>query len=425
MIAKIGRSSNLIGTLSYNNSKIEQDKGEILMTNKMIETADRKYSVTQLARSFEPYLLANRKTEKHTLHISLNPDPKDKVSDEHYQEMAQLYMGQMGYGDQPFVVFKHTDIDRSHIHIVSVCVDEDGRKISDKFEKIRSMKVCREMEKKFGLISAIEKKHQQNQKIFQPVNYKNGNIKSQMASVILQLQSYYQFQSLGEFNALLSVFNITSEKVEGELQGQLKRGLVYFPLNDKGEKVGSPIKASLFGKKASIDHLEKFFDDCKMSMKGNIIKSELSLIIRKVCENCQDENSFKRALAQKGVDTVIRKNENGRIYGITFIDHRSRMVWNGSRLGKDFSANEFNNQWSNKEKEAFNEDSKKSFNDEIFERTIDNLELINPLFSDGSSTALHLFESLAGLIPETQTEDYEENDFAHRMKRKSKTKRRY
>lgn len=425
MIAKIGRSSNLYGTLSYNNQKIEKENAEILLMNKMIETSEGKYSVSQLARSFKPYLLANRNTEKHTLHISLNPDPKDQVSDEKYREIAQQYMAEMGYGDQPFVVFKHTDIDRSHIHIVSVCVDEDGRKISDKFEKIRSMKVCRELEKKFGLISAVEKKHQQNQKIFQPVNYKNGNIKSQMASVIRHLPSYYQFQSLGEFNALLSVFNITSEKVEGELQGQLKRGLVYFPLNDKGEKVGSPIKASLFGKKAGIDHLEKFFDDCKISMKGNITKSKLSLIIRKVCENFQDENSFKRALAQKGVDTVIRKNENGRIYGITFIDHRSRMVWNGSRLGKDFSANEFNNQWSKKEKEAFNEDSKKSFNDEIFERTIDNIELVDPLFSDGSSTALHLFESLAGLIPETQTEDYEKNDFAHRMKRKSKTKRRY
>lgn len=64
MIAKIGRSSNLFGTLSYNNSKIEQDKGEILMTNKMIETADGKYSVAQLARSFEPYPTGKPKYRK-------------------------------------------------------------------------------------------------------------------------------------------------------------------------------------------------------------------------------------------------------------------------------------------------------------------------------------------------------------------------
>ena len=53
--------------------------------------------------------------------------------------MAEEYMNGMGYGEQPYMVFKHTDIDRTHIHIVSVCVDENGRKISDRFEKRRSM----------------------------------------------------------------------------------------------------------------------------------------------------------------------------------------------------------------------------------------------------------------------------------------------
>lgn len=120
MIAKIGRSCNLFGTLSYNNKKMEQDKAVILMTHKIIETVVGKYSVSQLAKSFEPYLIANRNTEKHTLHISLNPSPQDQVSDESYREIARQYMNEMGYGDQPFIVFKHMDIDRSHIHIVSV-----------------------------------------------------------------------------------------------------------------------------------------------------------------------------------------------------------------------------------------------------------------------------------------------------------------
>jgi hypothetical protein len=141
MIAKIGRSGNLYGALAYNQLKVENENGQILFANKMISG---HYSVAQLAQSFAPYLIANRNTEKHTLHISLNPDPKDKVSDDKF-EMAEVY-AEMGYGSQPFVVFKHTDIDRSHIHIVSVCVDEQGKKISDKFEKMRSMNVCRELE---------------------------------------------------------------------------------------------------------------------------------------------------------------------------------------------------------------------------------------------------------------------------------------
>ena len=62
MIAKIGRGSNLYGALVYNQLKVEKDNGQVLYTNKIIETPDGSYTVSQLLRSFEPYLLANRKT---------------------------------------------------------------------------------------------------------------------------------------------------------------------------------------------------------------------------------------------------------------------------------------------------------------------------------------------------------------------------
>jgi len=266
MIAKIGRSSNLYGALSYNNMKIEKEKGEILLTHNMIETDDGKYSVSQLMRSFESYLLTNRNTEKHTLHISLNPDPKDNVSNEKYRLMAQKYMQEMGYGEQPFVVFKHTDIDRSHIHIVSVCVNEEGKKISDKFENVRSMKVCRELEEKFGLVPALKKEIKANDPIFKAVDYKRGDVKSQIASVVRNISSRYQFQSLGEYNALLSLYNITAEKVEGEMHGLVQRGLLYFPTDRIGKKTGIPFKSSLFGKKAGLGSLEKHFESSKEKM---------------------------------------------------------------------------------------------------------------------------------------------------------------
>ena len=416
MIAKIGRSSNLFGALAYNNSKMEQDKGEILMTNKMIETADGKYSVAQLARSFEPYLLANRNTEKHTLHISLNPDPKDEVSDEKYRELAQLYMNEMGYGNQPFIVFKHTDIDRSHIHIVSVCVDEEGEKISDQFEKIRSMKACRELENKFGLISAVEKQPKRNQKIFQPIDYKSGDIKSQIASVIRHLSSYYQFQSLGEYNALLSLFNITVEKVEGELQGQLKRGLLYFPSDDQGKKAGNPFKASLFGKNAGIDALEKHFTACKNKSNDQLVKQNLKRSITEAHHSSKDEQAFKNKLKKNGIDTVVRRNDNGRIYGITFIDHYSKTVWNGSKLGKEFFANTFNDCWSNNIKAKLTEDDQspqktsQSNNKQNLpaEETHHFLDFLNT--EKGNND---LIEALGGLLPEAQGEDYEEQDFVN------------
>src|SRR5690606_8225865 len=201
MIAKIGRSGNLYGALAYNQLKVEHENGQILCTNKMIETANGQYSVAQLAQSFAPYLLANQNTEKHTLHISLNPDPKDTVSDDKFREMAQQYMRELGYGEQPFVVLKHTDIDRTHIHIVSVCVDENGKKLSDEYDKVRSMNTCRELEKQYQLIPATDKERSQNDEIFHPVDYRKGDVKSQIASVIRNLLNYCQFLTLREYNA--------------------------------------------------------------------------------------------------------------------------------------------------------------------------------------------------------------------------------
>lgn len=423
MIAKIGRSGNMYGALSYNNMKIEKEKGEILLTHNMIETADGKYSVSQLMKSFEPYLLTNRNTEKHTLHISLNPDPKDNVSNEKYRLLAQQYMQEMGYGEQPFVVFKHTDIDRSHIHIVSVCVDAEGKKISDTFEKVRSMKVCRELEEQFGLISAVEKQSQQNQKIFRPIDYKSGDIKSQIASVVRNISSRYQFQSFGEYNALLSLYNITAEKVEGEMHGHVQKGLLYFPTDSNCKKTGNPFKASLFGKKAGLDSLEKHFESSKEKMTSLSEREKLKEKIVLALQSSNDEKSFTKKLQKEGINTVIRKNDEGRIYGMTFIDHQSKTVWNGSRLGKECSANAFNECWNNNLK-ADDKGAEQTYNKLTTTNDTNFLPTLDQFFDMmDTDTAKDLIGAIGGLVPQAQGEDDEEIDFAKKMKNKRKRKK--
>ncbi len=426
MIAKIGRSVNLYGALAYNQLKVENENGQILFANKMIETANGQYSVAQLAQSFAPYLIANRNTEKHTLHISLNPDPNDKVSDDKFREMAEEYMKEMGYGEQPFVVFKHTDIDRSHIHIVSVCVDEEGKKISDKFEKMRSMNVCRELERKHGLISATDKEHLQNDKVFRPVDYRAGDIKSQIASVVRHLPNYYKFQTLGEYNALLSLFNVTTEKVEGELQGQIRQGLLYIPLNDKGERTGHPFKASLFGKNAGLPTLELHFAKSKEALKDHPTKPTIKAAVTIALQSTNDEQGFKKLLGEQGINVVVRRNDTGRIYGMTFIDHNSKAVWNGSRLSKELSANAFNDYWNNNIKPEIKEpvelQPKISTSNDADLPTEEPHQLFDFLTTEKHEDGL--IEALGGLLPEAQGEDYEEKDFANKMKKKRKIRKK-
>lgn len=344
MIAKIGHGSKLYGALLYNNAKVLQNNAEILHLQNMIETPDGNYTTVQLMVSFLPNLIANKKTEKTAIHISLNPDPSDIVTDDNYINIANDYMKKMGYAEQPYVVFKHNDIDRSHIHIVSTTVSKTGTKISDKFEKKRSMDICREIEKKYGLTPATEKNNTNTAAIFQPVDHKKGDIKSQIASVVRYLPQYYGFQTLGTYNALLSLFNITAEYVKKEYSNEIKEGLVYFALDEEGNKITNGFKSSLFGKKAGLLALKSHFEKSKNSPPE--IKARTIQVLIQVLKMTNNENDFRNYLIQQGVNMVIRRNEQGRLYGITFIDHYSHSVFNGSQLGKQFSANTFHELFS-------------------------------------------------------------------------------
>nr|WP_315211323.1 conjugal transfer protein MobB [uncultured Flavobacterium sp.] len=429
MIAKIGRGNNLYGALAYNQLKVEKENGQVLYTNKIIETPDGSYANSQLLRSFEPYLLANRKTEKPILHISLNPDPKDKVSDEQFEKLAQKYMQKMGYAEQPFVVFKHTDIERTHIHILSVCVDENGRKISDKFEKRQSMNVCQELEKQYCLISAIEKKQNPQNQIFKPVDYKAGDVKSQMASVIRHLPKYYKFEGFGTYNALLSLFNITAEEVKGEFNGIPKQGLVYFALNEKGEKASNPFKASLFGKQAGYVQLQQHYAQSKELLKNEPSEALLKTTIEMCLQTASNEKEFKKRLLERGINTVVRRNTEGRVYGITFIDHSSKSVWNGSQLGKNLSANVFNDWWNNgtKIEQPVQENGVSKNNATINEDVKQSHKLFDFLVKENMSYSHeenNLIEVFGGLLSNGKAEDYDEELFANQTKKKARCKKR-
>lgn len=205
MVAKINIGSSLYGALSYNQEKIDKGRGRILCSNKVLMPIDESLNLTFCMRSFENHIPKDIKTEQPVIHISLNPHPDDKLSDEELTDIAQDYLERLGYGDQPYVVYKHEDIDRHHIHIVSLRVDDKGKKIDDKFEFKRSKDITRELEKKYGLLSAEKKSNTQAP---QPkkVDHKEGDVKKQVANLTKGLVNSYRFQSIGEYKTLLSLY---------------------------------------------------------------------------------------------------------------------------------------------------------------------------------------------------------------------------
>ena len=344
MIAKISHGSSLYGVLSYNQLKVDELHADVLFGNRIIEPqGDNSYTIEHLSRSFEDYLTANRKTEKPILHISLNPDPKDCVSEEQFIKLAEEYMRRMGFGDQPYIVYRHNDIGREHLHIVSVRVDETGRAISDSYEHERSMAVCRELEQQFSLTPATKKEWKEGLPL-SPVDYDSGNLKGQLAGVIRPIAREWHFRSLGEYRAVLSLYGISVDEVKGEYGGREYHGLSYSATDKEGNKVGKPFKSSIFGKEAGIDALEKRMQvSAAWVKKHKDIAADTATRIAAAMQTAgHDRALFERELLRQGIGVVFRQNEAGRIYGATFIDHADKTVFNGSRLGKEFSAGVFN-----------------------------------------------------------------------------------
>lgn len=343
MIAKISHGGSLYGVLAYNQIKVDELHADVLFGNRIIEPpGDNPYTIEHISRSFGDYLAANRKTEKPILHISLNPDPKDCVSEEQFIKLAEQYMQRMGFGDQPYIVYRHNDIGREHLHIVSVRVDETGRAISDSYEHERSMKVCRELEQQFNLTPATKKEWKEGLPL-SPVDYEGGNLKGQLAGVIRPIAREWRFQTLGEYRAVLSLYGITVDEVKGEYGGREYHGLSYSATDKDGNKVGKPFKSSVFGKEAGIAALEKRMLSSAAWMKSHKdIATDTAARIASAMQTAgRDRVLFERELMRQGIGVVFRTNE-ARIYGATFIDHADKTVFNGSRLGKEFSANVFN-----------------------------------------------------------------------------------
>lgn len=92
------------------------------------------------------------------MYISLNPHPDDRLSDTDFTRLAHDYMQMMGLGDMPYMIYKHEDIDRHHVHIVALRVGTDGRCISDRNNFYKNKKVCWKLEKKYGLKPAEREK---------------------------------------------------------------------------------------------------------------------------------------------------------------------------------------------------------------------------------------------------------------------------
>ena len=338
MVAKISIGSSLYGALAYNAQKVNADEGKLLATNRVFDGGDGQMDCARLLRDFCNCMPENVRTRNTVIHVSLNPHPDDRLTDMEMANIAQAYMERLGYGNQPYVIVKHEDINRHHVHIVSVNVDEKGKRIDRDFLFRRSERIRKELEKEFSLHPA-ERKRGELREAARKVDIGKGDMKKQIASVLLSVATRYRFQTMGEYRALLSLYNIHVEETRGKVGGREYHGFVYSATDEKGNKVGNPFKASLFGKSAGYAAIEKRFSLSKKQIAEKKFTEPTKRAVLQVLEETYHRDKFVSLLKAKGIDTVLRLTDEGRIYGATFIDHRTGCVLNGSRMGKELSAN--------------------------------------------------------------------------------------
>ena len=418
MIAKISSSENLAGALGYNFKKVVSGDASVLLAEGLYANPEGGYTMEEVLSDVQAAIPKKCRTKNVVFHCSLNPHPDEKLSDEQLTQMAQEYMQALGYGEQPYIVFKHNDIEREHIHIVSLRVNSAGEKINDKFENRRSKRITDLLERKYGLIPSTPSKEQKTNAPASQEHLPLDNIRSEMAQTLRGVLTHYHFCSLGEFKAILGAYQLTAEEVKNTYRGREYNGLVYAPTDEAGNKLCPPLPASKIGRGVGYTALQSKMRQSKQRIKPFLpeIRQRVLAVMR---TSPQTEEELLASLNKSGLRCLIRKSEGGRIYGITFIDDNLGIALNGSRLGKGYAANRFEAYFSAPESNRFLDEKLYGHLSSPWEAPKDLAHSIPLLAEESDNPMESVLDELIGDLPlTTGNDDWKEASWQRKLRRR-------
>jgi hypothetical protein len=342
MVAVIKTGQSVRRIFHYNENKVLL--GDALCIGQGNYPADHNLlssslKVNLLLRQLE----LNENVKRGSVHISLNFHPSEKdLSPEKLMDIASNYMTEIGFAEQPFLVYQHFDAAHPHIHIISIKVKPDGRRIDmQNIGRNQSETARIKIEKDFGLIKAQGRENQINYNLkpisARGVKYGKIQTKKAISQVLDFVLNKYQYKSLPQLNAVLNLYNVTADRGSENSRVFKGGGIVYRILGTDGKPLGVPIKASDFHSRPTLKNLEQKFAENKLKNQrpGLRIKNTVRAVL---LSNNPSLKELSKALEQQGITMIQRLAQNGSLYGLTYIDHVSKQVCNGSELGKEFSA---------------------------------------------------------------------------------------
>ena len=342
MVAIIHNSKSLRNALHYNENKVRQGVAKFIHSANYPKDTEL-LGFSDKIKVLEKLTALNQQTKVNSVHVSLNFDTADKLNEEFLKEIADVYMHQIGFGRQPYLVYQHNDAGHPHIHIVTTNIKQNGRRIElHNLARNQSMKASQQIEKEFNLIQATSKRRLEYN--LKPVNvqrvqYGKAETKRAITNVLDHVLSTYKYASLAELNAVLQQYNVMADRGGEGSRIYKNNGLIYRILNANGEKIGVPIKASLIYSKPTLKNIEARFESNereRQRYKQRVMNAIDFAVLKKSNQSLSD---LIKAVQKENINVVLRQNNDGIIYGITSVDHHTKCVFNGSQLGKQYSAN--------------------------------------------------------------------------------------
>ena len=340
MVLKIMQpASSSCFSLEYNEKKCSSGEAILLHEHGIDESLG-------VDGTFRLYERRNIRTENLSFHMSVNPSPEEHLTEDQVKAFVADMMQGLGYGNQPYVIYCHQDIDRKHYHVVSVRVNEQGRKIHDFQENRRCLQLLAALAPKYNLsvgngngetfgVMGIDPRR------FNPTG---GNIMEQIR-VIAQECCKYHMTSFNQFQLIMRAHGLDVQERTGNASQVVVRGL-----NQDDIPCTAPLSESDIGMAIYHDYERRALEcygrnGIKQRERGRICGISATCL-----EHSTSERHYRNMLARFDIDVVLHRTSDGRIHGATFIDHSTKCAFKGSDLGSfrldDVIAADEGGQWN-------------------------------------------------------------------------------
>ncbi|MCT4646345.1 MAG: relaxase/mobilization nuclease domain-containing protein [Carboxylicivirga sp.] len=304
MVIKIHQTASTKEAFNYNEKKVEQKYAKFFHSKNTTELTPFVYSKNQRLAQLVTIENRNKRSKNKCFHVSVNPTNAEleKLTNNGLKKEIDAFMKHMGYGHQPYFIYEHADLKRTHFHIVSTRIDARTRKkISDSNEKRKVSRFIKELEQRHKL-SNVKTKPSKIQ-LIPTIN--NPNLHHGIQQVF-KLLNQSNISNKQEYLDILKAFNL-------ELY-QSKQGQSILVKDQNGTILRHPIALSQFKEQPK----QQFYNTQKSNEKiQQELKQKTERILKELNKSYRfyTEKELREAFVKYNLLTYkLSKNGNLNIY---------------------------------------------------------------------------------------------------------------